>query len=580
MKHMSPRLIAVLLATVCGSIAPAQHGSAQSAQGSKSELSGLASVSGTVTSGPPFTAAKVYFRNVEKRMQYMVYTSGGKYQAMYLLPGKYEMRVEARGLDSDVTQVVLNPGNNAPQNATLRPAQSTGAQIVTMEEMFPPGPGQRYLKEVCLGCHGPDLFGSRHMNDQAWNAFVEMMLKGGQIARGFSSPQEREELVQYLGQHFGPESRKRTVKFDREVPLDEAKLAKAMYVEYYLAPNPDPKVRRRGQDPHFDQQGNVWVTDRNVPNRLTKLDPRTGEWKEWLMPHPEGETHGLTIDRDGMVWVPERMGKRKDKDGLHLAAFDPKTEKWELYPIDPEGKITERLQSHTPVVDAQGNVWVTMIAGDRFYKWDRQTRKVTMFMAAKRPSAPYGIDVDSKGNIWMAQFRGDARVGKYDPKSRKFTDYPVLTQPGRIRRASVDLEDRVWFGIYDRGTIGYIDPKSGQVSEFKLPLDLSRPYDPQGDYEGNVWFGDDGQGGTTIRYSPKTREFSYYPTPQVADQPKLEITRDGAVWYCPRSGAEPGVGVLYPDISRITTLGAYYVDMDPPSSRKALRSKLTREAAR
>ena len=41
------------------------------------------------------------------------------------------------------------------------------------------------------------------------------------------------------------------------------------------------------------------------------------------MPHPDGETHGLTIDRDGIVWVPERIGKRKDNDGLHLAALRP-----------------------------------------------------------------------------------------------------------------------------------------------------------------------------------------------------------------------------------------------------------------
>jgi virginiamycin B lyase len=353
-----------------------------------------------------------------------------------------------------------------------------------------------------------------------------------------------------------------------------------MYIEYYFKPNADPKIKRRGQDPHFDQQGNVWVTDRNVPNRLVKLDPRTGESREWMMPHSDGETHGLTIDRNGMVWIPERIGKRKDKDGLHLTAFDPKTEKFELFPLDPESKIKESLQPHTPVVDAQGNVWVTVIRGDRFFKWDHQTQKIAMHMTASRPAAPYGIDIDSQGNIWMAQFRGDARVGKYDPKADKFTDYRVLTQPGRIRRASVDVEDRVWFGIYDRGVIGYIDPKSGQVTEAKLPLNISRPYDPQGDYEGTVWFGDDGQGGATIRYNPKTREFSYYPTPQVADQPKIEITRDGAIWYCPRSGAEPGVGVLYPDVSKVTTLGAYYLDVDAPSSRRAFRKSLTREAAR
>ena len=37
--------------------------------------------------------------------------------------------------------------------------------------------------------------------------------------------------------HFGPDAKIRAVKFDRPVPLDEAKLGKAMYVEYYLPPN-------------------------------------------------------------------------------------------------------------------------------------------------------------------------------------------------------------------------------------------------------------------------------------------------------------------------------------------------------
>src|SRR5678809_955821 len=105
---------------------------------------------------------------------------------------------------------------------------------------------------------------------------------------------------------------------------------------------------------------------------------------------------------------------------------------------------------------------------------------------------------DSQGNVWMALFRGDARVGKYDPVDGKFTEFKALTQPGRIRRASVDLQDRVWYGVYDKGVIGWIDAKSGKVTEAKVPVDISRPYDPQGDYEGNVWFGDDGQGGTTV----------------------------------------------------------------------------------
>jgi virginiamycin B lyase len=541
----------------------------------QSDLAGLASVSGSVSSPTPYKAAKVFFRNPERRMQYMVYTAGGKYQAMHLLPGNYEMRVEAAGLSSPPIKLVLASGKNPAQNAALAPA-SDAAQVVPLAQLFPQGPGRAYLTDTCMGCHGPDFFGARHMPAAAWSAFVEMMQQSGNLPNGFASPQEREELVQYLGKHFGPDAKKRAAKYDRPIPLDEAKLAKAMFVEYYLKPNDAANAgqRRRGQDPHFDRDGNVWVTDRNVPNRLSRLNPRSGEWKDWLMPHPDGETHGLTIDRDGIVWVPERPGQRKDKDGLHLAAFDPKTEKWETFPIDPEGKIKEGLRSHTPVVDAQGNVWSTMIRGDRFFKWDKQTRKISVFTTPTRPSAPYGIDIDSKGNIWMALFRGDARVGKYDPAADKFTEYKALTANGRIRRASVDLEDRVWYGVYDKGVIGWIDPASGKASEIKVPLDVSHPYDPQADLQGVIWFGDDGQGGTTVAYNPKSREFSFYPSPQFADQPKIEITRDGAVWYCPRSGAEPGAGVLYSDVSKITTMGAYYLDTDSIASRKAVKTKL------
>src|SRR5262245_50955007 len=257
MKRACVQLL-VAVTAVASSLFPfASDVAAQSAAG-KTELSGLASVSGTVTSAIPFQAAKVYFRNTEKRMQYMVYTAGGKYQALYLLPGKYEMRAEARGLDSEVTQVSIAPGANPPVNVVLRSAQSTGAQIVSMSEMFPPGPGQRPLREVCVACHSPDFFGARHYPQDAWVAYVEMMVKGGQVPANFLSTQDREELAQYLGKNFGPESRRRTVRYDRETPLDEAKLAKAMYIEYYLKPNDDPKLRRRGQDPHFDQQGNVW----------------------------------------------------------------------------------------------------------------------------------------------------------------------------------------------------------------------------------------------------------------------------------------------------------------------------------
>jgi hypothetical protein len=42
------------------------------------------------------------------------------------------------------------------------------------------------------------------------------------------------------------------------------------------------------------------------------------------------------------------------------------------------------------------------------------------------------------------------------------------------------------------------------------------------------------------------------------------FTKEGAIWYSPRgSQRDPAFGVLYPDMDKITTLGAYYLNGPP-----------------
>ena len=45
---------------------------------------------------------------------------------------------------------------------------------------------------------------------------------------------------------------------------------------------------------------------------------------------------------------------------------------------------------------------------------------------------------------------------------------------------------------------------------------------------------------------------------QRGDIPKIEITREGAIWYNPRSALKGAVGVLYPDVSKMTSFEARY----------------------
>jgi hypothetical protein len=88
------------------------------------------------------------------------------------------------------------------------------------------------------------------------------------------------------------------VRTDKEMPLDEAQLGKAQYIEYYIkgdeteaaAPAPRSAVASDSEDTAagvagvrvimmvtIDDQGNRWSVDRGVPSRLVRLDPRSGE---------------------------------------------------------------------------------------------------------------------------------------------------------------------------------------------------------------------------------------------------------------------------------------------------------------
>ena len=533
-------------------------------------LPGTASVSGTVQAPRAFKAAQVHLMNTDKNVLFMVYTSGGRYRALNLFPGIYEVTVRVPGLETVPQKITLAAGARETLNLTLRETATPGVrqgefgfttqrpgdvELVSYDELYPNEPGRPLLEKNCMYCHGKSFFPSKQYHETQWNHFIDQMLdgagmRGALIPPGTLSAQDRATIVAYLGKHFGPGSPRRGLKADTDFPIDEGALAQAMYVEYYLPLDPklDGKTQRRTQEPHFDPDGNVWYTDRSMPNRIGRVDPRTAEFKDFMMPDPKGDPHGLTVDSQGHVFWAETVG-------FSLGRLDPKTGSITRYPMDSTGRAKGR--GHTPVIDSKENVWFTVIVGDMIGKWDRQTGKSTVWKVPTQGAAPYGIALDKDENVWFAEFRR-CKIGKFDPRTEKFTEYAALTQPCTIRRLGVDSTGMVWYGGFNNGKLGKIDPATGKIVEYDIPMAFSEPYDVWPDREDKIWISDGGQGGALIRFDPKTEKFTYYPTPQITDQPKLAITRDGAVWYTPRSSSRAAAGVLYPDVTRMKTLGAYY----------------------
>ena len=115
----SPRLLAALLViglTMLGgttAIAPAR---AQDA----TQIAGTAAVSGAVEAPRPFTAAQVHLMNVDKNVLFMVYTSGGRYRAVNLFPGRYEVTIRKPGFAAETKSLTLAAGSRETLNFSLR----------------------------------------------------------------------------------------------------------------------------------------------------------------------------------------------------------------------------------------------------------------------------------------------------------------------------------------------------------------------------------------------------------------------------------------------------------------------------
>src|SRR4029077_17932417 len=85
--------------------------SAQQAPARATGLTGMATMTGSVTAGKAFKAAPVYSRKSDQRSLYMVYTNAGRFRALGLFPGNYEVSVTARGLKSDIQKLAIKAGD-------------------------------------------------------------------------------------------------------------------------------------------------------------------------------------------------------------------------------------------------------------------------------------------------------------------------------------------------------------------------------------------------------------------------------------------------------------------------------------
>src|SRR6267378_6600071 len=197
-------------------------------------------------------------------------------------------------------------------------------------------------------------------------------------------------------------------------------------------------------DPAVGPDGALWFTEQ-LQNKLGRVDPKTGIFKEYALKIEDSGPHGLVADSNGNIWF---TGNGKG----YIGKLDPRS-----------GSVTEYMMPdaeaedpHTAVFDSHGILWFTVQVGNMVGRLDPHTGKVDLKAVQGQRALPYGIAVNSKGVPFFCEF-GTNKMASINPRTMAITEFK-LPEGARPRRMAIDSEDRIYFTDYEGGNLGRLDP--------------------------------------------------------------------------------------------------------------------------
>ena len=537
-------VVAALCVSLVWSTAPVMAQSADSGR-----------ISGAVTTNQGDARAfRVKARDSVHKIIYTVFTNGSRYQIYNLPPSTYEVQVLEVGFESPVRTVDLKAGDaitvdlaltangdTAPRGeggfvdrsyGARRPARSLdGVELVQFDELYPPDPARDIMMKACFGCHGPGAFHMRgRKNAAGWRRSVNRMFGAGPegwlggehglplVTAEMVTPEQKESLIRYLTENFGPDSEPRDLKLDPLV-RDEAALSRAIYIEYEGASGHDPA-------PNPAEPGVVCLSgsgnDTIVCIDTNNPDPETRA-SVWKIPSPDGgrlTPHGIIMDGRGYVYWTELRGD-------HVGELNTKTGEIKRYRLPTPGG-----GAHTLRADSRGGIWYSNFVGvSKIGRLDLSTGEVTEFEPTDRFSS-YGITVDRQDRVWAVQIgsaaSGTPGVLMYNQETSDWTNYPT-TNP--TRRLDVDSRGKVWSVQYFGNRLAMIDPSTNTVKEYDLPLKYGNPYEVMADLDDNLWV-ENRIYNSLVKFDQETEQFTYFPFPQIAAHTaKMEVDAQGTLWF-------------------------------------------------
>jgi virginiamycin B lyase len=365
---------------------------------------------------------------------------------------------------------------------------------------LPEGPGRELVEAMCTGCHQTNqITRSSGYTREGWKELTGTMVDLS------VSPEQQEEITQYLATHFPPNDRRapRLIPGETRISLKEWQV---------------PTLGQRSRDPVEAADQSIWWAGQ-FGNLLGRIDPATGQMTEY--PLPEGSLpHTVTLDGAGNPWF---TGNGNGTVGR----LDPATGKSTVYKMpDPAAR-----DPHTAEFDRQGILWFSLQQSNMVGRLDPKTGEIRLVTMKTPGSKPYGVKIDAQGVPWVA-CNGSNCLVKVDPTTMELTEVKLPIPETTVRRLDIAGDGMIWYVNSSQGRLGRYDPTTGEIREWPSPSGPdSHPY-AIAVVDGIVWYNESAKRpDALVRFDPATETFQSWPIPSgnvhAGIVRHMRATRDG-----------------------------------------------------
>jgi virginiamycin B lyase len=369
--------------------------------------------------------------------------------------------------------------------------------LAVWSQELPEGKGKELVATTCTACHALRVGGG--YTPEGWRTVMRMMSNHGLEFPG----DQLATITEYLTKNFPEKPKPAGVLIAGPVNVT---------IQRWTVLTP----ASRPHDPLATRDGALWYTGQ-MTNKLGRIDPKTGQIREYPLGTAHSGPHGLVEDRSGNIWYTGNAA------GL-IGKLDPKTGAVTEYKLpDPSVK-----DPHTLIFDQSGILWFTAQQSNRVGRLDPKTGEIKLLTPPTEKSRPYGMAVNSRGTVFYVAF-GTNKVVSIDPKTLAFREYTLPDPASRPRRITITSDDIVWYADFSRGYLGRLDAASGKVSEWLSPSGpKSEPYGMSA-INDVIWYSESGtKPNTVVRFDPKTASFQSWAIPGGGDIVRnTSVTPDG-----------------------------------------------------